>query len=253
MISKKNRLIVYIMTIAMVILSGCGSAVALTEEQNDLVAEYAAGLLVKYNNGHTMGLVSDKSLDMELLYATATPTPIPTPEPVEEILPEEEVSEDGLVDDISSGGDDSGSNNVAISLVPLNEAFGLNGAQLTYVFYELCDTYPTMGDDLVMSMNASPGNQLLIVHMNLVNPTADTASFATNLAGKKVRALINGQDKIRADVTLLSNDLINYSGTLESMSGEDVVLVFDVPVGTNIGSLDLLILDGRETMRYNMF
>ena len=42
------------------ILSGCGRTVELTEEENEIITEYAVGLLLKYDKYYSNHLVEDR-------------------------------------------------------------------------------------------------------------------------------------------------------------------------------------------------
>ena len=88
--SKSKRILIYIMVSVILSLNliGCGESVNLTEEQTELVSEYAAGLLLKYEKGHAIGL--SRVADIKFEELDVTPTPTPTPEPTPE--PEETTS-----------------------------------------------------------------------------------------------------------------------------------------------------------------
>ena len=250
--NKKKITIIYLiaMMLSTFILSGCAltESVNLNDEQEALVTEYAAGLLVKYTKGHEMGLRRVNELDFEELNVAPTPTPAPLPE---ELV--EEVEDEALVQEVA--GDGSGeSEPYEIAIMPMNEAFGLYGASLTYDHYDLCKTYPEATDDeLVFSMNATPGNDLLIEHFMLYNGTGSELNCTTNLNGNKIRALINGSEKVRCELTFLMNDLANYSKSMENNFYDDVVLVFEVPEGTQINTLDLLLVGSQGESMYNLY
>lgn len=230
--------------------SGCGliPTVPLDDEQTEIVAEYAAGLLAKYEKGHSMGLVRVNELDMEALYATPTPTPIVTPEP---LVPEEpELSYD---EDISGEVQNSASEEVQITIVPLNEAFGFYNGNLDFAYVERCETYPQSEEQLLFAMNSTDGNDLMVVHFALSNQTGDEQSYLTNLKGYKVRFVVNGQDKYRCDFTILPNDLTSLSGKLSSGEMMDSILIFEVPKDKEVYSLDLLLVNGQEQMKYSLY
>lgn len=229
-------------------ISGCGlvPSVELTQEQTELVAEYAAGMLLKYVKGHESGLMRVSDLDFSELNTTPTPTPIPTPEPV---VPEPVIEDsEALVDDNEGSKGES----MEITLVPMNEAFSLNGAELNFSYGEVVDSYPSDEGELVFAMTATPGMDLLILHFDLSNPTGSDLNLATNLDGYKTRVLINGEDKIRSEITFLTNDLLNYSNTLEAGATDDVVLVFEINEGMQIDTLNLLLVKGSDQMVYNL-
>jgi len=226
------------------LLTACSQGVNLTEEQTELISEYAAGLLVKYVRGSSVGLADVKDIDFSELDRIITPTPIPTPAPEE--VPEQ-ASDKPIVDSVSDGSDGQ---REEIILPPLAECFGLSGMNLDFSYAELCNTYPE-AEDLVFSMNASEGNLLLIMHFILSNPESNNTNVIAKLNDYKVRALVNGEDRRRAELTFLPNDLTSFLGELAPQQAEDVVLVFEVPEDTQISSLALLLVKGGEQLQYN--
>lgn len=237
--------------LCMVTLCGCSiiPSISLNSEQNALVSEYAAGLLLKYEKGHKNGLQRVDDMDFEVLNIVPTPTPLPTPEPEEPIVEIVSENDDAVVSD-----DEHKSNpETELSTVPLNEIFGFQNAQLNFAGGEICDEYPTISDDIAFSMSATLGNKLLILHFDLYNPSSEDLLCKTNLDGYKVRVLINETDKIRAEISLLQNDLINFERVLSPGENDDVVLVFEVPENTNIDSLLLKFVRGKEQNNYKLY
>ena len=70
-------------------LTGCGETVELTEEENEIITEYAVNLLLKYDKYY-----SDHLVDLSLYEEVAA---VEEAEPEEEI-PEEENNESGVDD-----------------------------------------------------------------------------------------------------------------------------------------------------------
>lgn len=244
--AKIKKIIIYIQVCAlcMCFLSGCsiGPSVDLTEEQTELISEYAAGLLLKYEKGHEIGLSKVADLDFAQLDVTPTPTPIPTPVVVEE-------EQEALVEDIAGGEYETEQEEVVVP--PLNVMFGIPDMNLDFAYAQICDVYPE-GEELLFSMSATEGHQLLIMHFNLTNPMASQEHVLARLGDTKVRALINEDIRVRAYLTFLQNDLTSYAGTLESGQTEDAVIVFEVEENIQIDSLKLLLVNGSKQMEYNL-
>lgn len=244
-IKKISLIMVFILSVGL--LEGCsvGDSVELTEEQNELVSEYAAGLLLKYEKGHNIGLTRVAEVDFKELDVVPTPTPEPTPEPIE--APSEE--EAALVDDIS--GSSLVNDEVDTKITPpLNEIFGMQGVNIDFTYAELCDVYPET-EDLVFSMNASNGNNLLIMHFNVYNPNGESVSVISNKGDYKLRALVNGEDRLRAELTFLTNDLTSYTDNIEPSEAKDTVLVFELADNVSLESLGLLAVNGAEQFEYD--
>lgn len=227
------------------LLTACSQSISLTDEETAMISEYAAGLLIKYVRGNNIGLAEVNDIDFSELDRVITPTPIPTPIPEE--VPEQ-ANDKPVVDGVAGESEEYAEE---IVLPPLADCFGFAGMNLDFSYAELCKTYPE-ADELVFSMNASEGNLLLIMHFILSNPDSSSANVIAKLNDYKVRALVNGEDRRRAELTFLPNDLTSFLGELAPQQAEDVVLVFEVPENTQISSLALLLVKGGEQLRYDL-
>ena len=249
-------------------MSGCDlvPSLNLTEEQSTLIAEYAAGKLIEYAKGHPGGLMTVEDIDLTEVNPgmkkeeESAPEgmlpgqPIPPgdgfevpeengPAP-EEQVPVDAPDQQALVDvpeDISETPTKS-----------IAEALGMNGASLSYEYFETTHTYPENDVELAFSMKAAPGKELLVVHFLLGNPGDSEIEAYTDSSNFKVRMLVNGSDKVRGDVTFLDNDLMNYRGVLTPGAEVDSVLVFEVAEGTEVESLDLLIIGDDGEQKYKV-
>ncbi len=250
-------------------ITGCGSGEA--EEQAEegftkedieykekLVAEYAAGLLLKYDKGNHNGLTY------------YTPTPEPTEEPVPETAdpakaddggsegktPSISVSSDNEVanaDDAVQIGTIPEEENAVTSSASIAEYLGAGNVDIRYTSYEICDQYPEeQSDGLFFSMSASDGKKLLILHFDLVNDTGEDAECSILSSDVKIRILINDTERINQQMTILLNDLKSFEGTVAAGGSTDTVLVFEIPEETAsaINSLKLIIVDadGEHTI-----
>ena len=250
-VMKKSllRRIAYVSICAMVmsLATGCSliPELGLTEEQNELVAEYAAGLLVKYQLGHSMGLTPLSATDF-----------IEEPEVVPEVEPENVDGEETAVDETSEAGDipessvgeEADASETVSSSVPMNEVFNAQGFSVTPTGYEVEIVYPRSdSDNLIFSMQATPGMELLVIHFDVSN-LGETETECNLLAGGvKARAIIDKGNRIPAQATILENDLLNMDTVIEPYGVRDGVLVFEIPEGTGetLTSLDL-VLNGAE-------
>lgn len=222
-------------------LSGCAltSEVSVPEEESGLIAEYAAGLLLKYDSKHENGLERIKE------------------------DPEEETSEEETDEPEKETGETDGETVDATaeaavpadSAVPLGEAMGLTGFDVTYQSYEVCDIYPEEAPgDMFFSMQASPGKDLMIVHFNLTN-TFENEQLCDMVNNNILfRLIINGNERINEQTTILLNDLKQYQDTVAGYGMEDVVLVFEIAEGAqdNFQTLQLLVKNADVENTYTL-
>ncbi|MDO5574238.1 MAG: hypothetical protein Q4G60_09725 [bacterium] len=223
------------------LLGGCGliPEVQLSEEESVLVAEYAAGLLLKYDQQHNNGL-------MEI---TSDPIVVETPAP----------EADAAVTDTT--GSDTGTDNsdlvagMTAEAPELAAALGIPDFLVTYTGYETCDIYPEQEEDeLAFSIQARQGYDLLILHFDLTNPGTEAAECDVVTNAPLFRALINQDLRINSQTTILLNDLSVYSGTLEGEETQDTVVVFEIEesVTDQISQIELLLVSDDGDLTYQL-
>ncbi|MFT3985688.1 MAG: hypothetical protein QM697_17445 [Lachnospiraceae bacterium] len=219
-------------------LSGCGltSEVSVPEEESGLIAEYAAGLLLKYDSKHEIKLEKIK----------------------EEETAEEEDGTDETPEETVNATHKELATAAAVpvdSAVPLGEAMGLVGFDVTYQNYEVCDIYPEEAPgDMFFSMQASPGKDLMIAHFNLTNTSESEQLCEMVNNNTSFRLLINGSERINAQTTILLNDLKQYQDAIAGYGMVDVVLVFEIAqdAQNNFQTLQLLVEDAGTENTYTL-
>ncbi|MCM1156811.1 MAG: hypothetical protein NC392_15760 [Roseburia sp.] len=223
---------------AVCILTGCGQTVPeLTEEENDIITEYAVNLLLKYDknyNDHLVELPAYEEPVIEPEYEE--------PEP-EEILPEEEenIPETEVID---------ATEEIEPIISSIEEFYGIPDFTFQYTGYELLSEYPSMAQDSAsafFAMEATPGTQLLIVKFQVTNQSGMESVLDTFQYGVKVKIAVNGEASKNALSTMLLNDLQTYRGTLEAYGQTELVAVIEVPQGTSVANLSLLLKSDSDS------
>lgn len=238
-----KRIPVYGLIIAIVstLVSGCGliESTGLNDEEEELVAEYAAGVLMRYSANRRGGLGD----------LTPTPTPIPwvdpeevepTETPVENDGDEEEIPMEEVEDFTDFSESSAGSGLDGSSLA---SAIGIEGFDIEYTGYEIAEVYPpATGDDLSFSMQSTPGRKLLVVHLNVINNDTQDKVCDVLSCNVKFRVLINETERVNEQMTILLNDLKSYNETIPGGGTADTVLVFEIEddKAENINNLSLV-------------
>ncbi|MCR5357336.1 MAG: hypothetical protein K6E63_08015 [Lachnospiraceae bacterium] len=248
-------------------LSGCSSKdvdTGLSQEDEELVAEYAAGLLLK-NSAREYGGLSDYDPAADVVEQpvaeeapAAEPAPEETaPEPAaDEAEPPSENDADSAPNEVSEVTDVSepvlspGDNGAAIC-----EAIGISGLEMSYTGYEVADVYPEPdGNELSFSMQSTEGRKLLVVHFDLKNPDSSDKMCSVLDNSIKFRILINDSERVNEQMTILLNDLKSYSDTIPAGQTVDTVLVFEVDdnVAADIGSLALIVINSEGESQFKI-
>ena len=221
--NKKMRpFIILLAGTLLVSLSGCGNTIpALSEEQEALVVEYASTAVLKHDANYQGKLVDLSTLSNE----EETPEEETTQEPVEEedIPKEPEQMQEPQQDVLSAEQAE------AEIQADAEQILGLQDVSLTYSGYEVDEFYPKNGNEIYFVMNATPGNNLLVVKFTLRNLLNEEQDIQIQPGTVRVKIIMNGEEK-NALTTMLLNDLATYQGTLGPNEETELVVVGEYPV-----------------------
>lgn len=241
-----KKLICLILIFTMIFgIVGCGPN--LTESESKEIAEYSAGLLLKYDKNYDGSL---KNVKIPEEVKVIKEEPIPEPEPVVEETPAEENDESG-----SSDFDKKDKGEVTYSDKPLSELFNEPDFDIYFNGYEVADEYPRPEEnELAFSMKAMDDNSFLVMHFNVTNNGSEQI---LNIIGKKlkIRAIINETNKIQNSKSILLNDFESYYELVGGGETRDTVIVFEVEKSllNTMTSLDLSIKCDDDTEIYKIY
>lgn len=218
------------------IVTGCGRTVELTEEENEIITEYAVGLLLKYDkyyNNHLVELTEE------------TDTAETQPEEEEPLLEENNDTEetevaDTPVVDVAEEEPQASS---------IEEFYGIEGIGFQYSGYELQNEYPQVTEDsteLAFAMEATSGMKLLVLKFQVVSLNGVDTELNMMNYGTKVRVSVNGESPKSALSTMLLNDLQTYKGIIGPAGPVELAAVVEVPDGTNVESLSIILRNDTD-------
>lgn len=232
-------------------LTGCGNAIPdMTEEQNALVTEYAATLLLQYHADYEGKLVdTSKSPEKESLsdaMQVSGKTEQETAQEEDAALGEGEMTVSAS--DIQPGN----AQNVQESQTQLTiaQVLQLSDFDISYTGYHVCDTYPDSAADpeeLFFAMKAGAGNKLLVLDLQILNTGSMPATFDTlSMRDLKCKVLINEASEHSVYVTLLENDFLAVSQELNPGEPFEAALVTEIPEeeAQQIQSVKLQLVNG---------
>ncbi len=233
---KKVSVLLCGLTVAL-LTAGCGEMPDLTQEETELIAEYAAGVLLKYDRDQVNRLV-DIPISEEEEGEPETEEPVEEPED-EQSEPEETTA----VVDVSQDEDESQ------PMVSSVEAYyGIPNVMINYTGYEIADSYPPSaeGEILVFSMDAAPGKQLLVLKFNAQNLSGEEQRLNMLGYGATFRVSVNGEASKGALATMLVNDMQTYNDVIPAGSALELVSIVEIPQGTNVSSIDFILRGGEQ-------
>ena len=230
---KKVSVLLCALTVAL-LTAGCGEMPDLTQEETDLIAEYAAGMLLKYDRD--INRLVDTSM-----YEEEVEEEVILPEEEEEPTETEEEESTAVVDV-------SQDEETEPAVSSLEQYYGVPNVIITYTGYEVAESYPPSleGEDLVFSMEASAGTQLLVLKFNAQNLSGEDQVLNMLGYGARFRVSVNGESSKGALATMLVNDMQTYNDVIPASSAVELVSIVEIPQGTNVGSIDMILRGGEQ-------
>lgn len=219
---KMKPFIILLAGTLIVSLNGCGNTIpSLSEEQEALVVEYASTAVLKHDANYQGKLVDLSTLKNE----EETPVEETMQAPAEEAdIPKEPEQMQEPQQDVFSAEQAE-----AEIQADTEQILGLQDVSLTYSGYEVDEFYPKNGNEIYFVMNATPGNNLLVVKFTLRNLLNEEQDIQIQPGTVRVKIIMNGEEK-NALTTMLLNDLATYQGTLGPNEETELVVVGEYPV-----------------------
>lgn len=212
------------------LVTGCGSTMPdLTQEETELISEYAVGVLLKYDKRHGSRLVDTTEYDTA---AAEVEEDIPeqTPEPEQE-----NPADDTTVVDVSQDEE------AEATPATIEEYYGIQGITFQYLGYDLTQSYPPSDDDsMVLAMDATVGTELLVLRFVAVNVSSADQSLNMLEHGAKFRVSVNGETGQNALSTMLLDDMQAYNGVIPAGYSAELVCIVEVPKSTSINTIELI-------------
>ena len=240
---------------------GCTKSIDLTEEENYMVAEYAAELLIKYGTKIDLKYYYDGEDTTEELTTTEEVTEeiTTTEEGVTEVTTTEATTEavDNTTQETEAG---DSSNNESTPIIGIEnisgieanvdknfnigEFLGEENLSVKYSYYMILDRYPSYDQDGVyIEIEAPKGYKLLVVKFNVENTVNE--SHEVDLYNKDIvyRIIVDKSKAARQMLTVLMDDLYTYQKTMEPSMFEENVLLFQISdeIAQNMSDLKLQI------------
>lgn len=225
--------------VASLLMTGCGAMPDLTQEETELISEYAVGVLLKYDKNHGSRLTDTSAYDV--IEEEETPEELP-----EEPVPEEEPEESSDTTEIVDASQDQEEIQPGVSSV--EEYYGIPNVAIQYTGYELTDSYPSMveGEELFFSMDATPGTQLLVLKFSVLNTGNEDQIMNMLEYGARFRVSVNGGASNGALATMLLNDMQTYDDVIPAGSSIELVSIVEVPQNTSVNSIDFILRGNGE-------
>ena len=242
----KKRILSVLLCMALVV-SGCSSVIELTSEEENLVAEYAAGVVIKKYK-ESKGLITDTKKEEQ---TNTDNTAKENPTISETMGSENGISEttgtgsgltenNGQTDGSTSGLPADGNAGPEDSARALEQVLKIQGVELSYLGYSVEDKYPV--EEFSFGVEAGNKHKLLVVEYDVWNSVDSDAVMEVDATHAVIKAQINGSSSVNVYKTMLNNDLMNMNGsTFTPGEAKTGVLIFRITdeMAENITSVNI--------------
>lgn len=200
-------------------LAGCGNAIPeMTMEQQELVVEFAASELLKYDVNYQSKLTAPEPEQQHEEEQGE--------QPKEPLIEEETLPEEIIADSDVTIVDNTGT--VEAQNISIADFLDLSGVEISYAGYETVDTYPEgEAKEAYFFMSATEGNKLLVLRFSALNVSGEELSIDLSKSQARYKIILNGTEK-NALTTMLLNDMAYYQGTLAANESIELVLLCEI-------------------------
>ncbi len=212
-------------------LTGCTKVIDLTDEETQLIAEYAAELLLKYDINYVDRIDEGEKKEKELLSEEMQTTQETTQMPPEQVQESTEVLEQKEEHE-STESDAEEEKPVAQIETDVAKILGFEDVTITFRDYVVVDKYPATDEQgEFIYLEASQGYQLLVLQFDVKNTTSDIVNLSLIDEEVDYKIVCNETKAAKPMLTILMNDLGTYEANVQPDTQEEAVLIFQVSDG----------------------
>lgn len=231
----KRRLLAGLIACSIFVTTGCGQVIDLTDEENHLIAEYAAELLLKYDRNYDTRYNPDELEDTTETMTETDATTEATTEMVtttEAATTEQDVPVDGQTTQAQPVTDEAVKEDIGATVdsdFDIAAFVGESRISVRYAYYMVVDSYPSYDQDgMYIEVQAPEGYKLLVLKFEVENKTNEDQ--AVDLYNKDVNynIVVDNSRTTKQMLTILADDLYTYDKTIQASSREEAVLLYTV-------------------------
>ncbi len=212
----KKRKIFSLLAVSIILssagLTGCAKAVPLDNTQQDMVAEYCAQLVLRYDANYEGKLKRIKET---------------TQSESKDDKKNENVNEETTrIQDVENATEEVTAQKYEEKELSLSEAFGIDSVDIQYTGFNVADSYSD-GTANPADLVPGEGHSFLIEKFQMTNTGGGILDIPMMSFDKSIKSNVNGK-QYTALITLLMNALNTYTGTLQPGQSVEVVLVYEI-------------------------
>lgn len=231
---KKKNCLLAIMSVSVMLLSACSSTRTLEKENNDIIAQYIAGSVLKFDVNYQGGLVYTYQRSSE------DDNEIKSEQTVNEYEKVEDTKKDTNTDDSKNSTNGEDTTEVKETLYNLSEIYQIKNLSVEYEKYTTTSSYVGDYSDQAFNVEANSGQQLVVLEFNIKNNSKKKQSVKLIRSGISY-ALKIGDKEYYPILSIVSNDIQYFDSTIASGKSKKAVLIFEVPKKTDVKNSTLLV------------
>lgn len=232
---RQIRFLCTVLAVSVLSLTGCADIKNLSEEQENEIAEYAAGVLLQNSDKYPYRLITKKEKEV-----TETPTPMPATQ-TSAAAQASDAPQESQPEQTAAAPEDSKKE------VSLDDLYHLKGVSVLYTSYRLADKYGSS------QIRAEQGKKLLVAEFSLKNNSGAKKKVKL-IDRRKITYQLNVDGTTYSpQISLLENQLDYLETVIAKGKSQKAVLVFQVDKNaTNASSIDLSIEEGNNKTSVKM-
>lgn len=234
---RQIRFLCAVLAVSVLSLTGCADIKNLSEEQENEIAEYAAGVLLQDSDKYPYRLITKEEKEV-----TETPTPMPaTPTPTSTAAQASDAPQESQPEQTKAAPEDFKKE------VSLDDLYHLKGVSISYTSYRLADKYGSS------QIRAEQGKKLLVAEFSLKNNSGAKKKVKL-IDRRKITYQLNVDGTTYSpQISLLENQLDYLEAAIAKGKSQKAVLVFQVDKNaTNASSINLSIEEGNNKTSVKM-
>ena len=227
---RQIRFLCAVLAVSVLSLTGCADIKNLSEEQENEIAEYAAGVLLQNSDKYPYRLITKEEKEV-----TETPTPTSTAAQASDAPQESQPEQTKAAPEDSK------------KEVSLDDLYHLKGVSISYTSYRLADKYGSS------QIRAEQGKKLLVAEFSLKNNSGAKKKVKL-IDRRKITYQLNVDGTTYSpQISLLENQLDYLEAAIAKGKSQKAVLVFQVDKNaTNASSINLSIEEGNNNTSVKM-
>lgn len=228
---KKKHILTLCLCFSMFTLAGCVKVTELNEEEQDMIAEYSAGILLQHDAKYSRKLLKSEETPAPEVTAAAVVTEEPAQSP-----------------QAGSQAEDGATPEETVSEVTLDELYHVKGMKVSYDSYIIRQAYPKKSSEF--QLTSKKGERLFVVRFQVKNTSA--SDMKINLIKRKIDYLLDlDGTPYSPTIVMQKNGGLNYLKTnLKAGASEEAILVYEVPFeATQPAAALLTVRDGDNAAK----